>query len=120
VKVVIAGSREISDVRLVAEAVRRSGFQVSTVISGGARGVDRAGEAWARAQHLPMQRFPADWARYGRSAGIRRNDQMIAHIQQHGGAVIAVWNGVSPGTRHTIESARRQGIPVFVLRVDTQ
>lgn len=117
-KVIIAGSRQLTDVRLVAEAVRRSGFQISEVVSGAARGIDTAGEAWAAANGIPVRRFPADWARHGRAAGPRRNTTMVGYVRPHGGALIAVWNGESRGTQHIITHARQQGIAVFVMRVE--
>lgn len=118
-RVVIAGSRELTDDHLVEEAVRLSGFTITTVISGAARGVDQLGERWAARHEVPVVRFPADWARYGRAAGLRRNQAMVEEVARapEGGAVIAIWDGVSKGTRSTIEFARRCGVEVFVLRV---
>lgn len=118
-RVVVAGSRDLTDDRLVEEAVRLSGFTVTTVISGAARGIDQMGERWAEGQGVPVERFPADWGRYGRSAGYVRNKAMVEAAAQapEGGAVIAVWNGISRGTKHTIDIARQRGVPVFILRV---
>jgi len=116
-KCIIAGSRDITDYSLVEEAVRRSGFDITEVVSGTARGVDRLGEMYAEQHGIPIRRFPADWARLGRSAGFRRNEAMIQYASQapETGALVAVWDTVSRGTGHTIEQARRQGLNVFVL-----
>lgn len=46
--------------------------QITTVISGKARGVDTLGERWAAANKISVERFPADWS-LGRGAGFRRN-----------------------------------------------
>jgi hypothetical protein len=116
-KCIIAGSRDLNDYEMVDEAVRLSGFRITEVLSGTARGVDQLGEAWAASNGVAVRRFPADWRRFGRRAGRLRNEEMVAAARQAGGALIAVWNGVSPGTRHTIEIARRAGLPVFILRV---
>ena len=118
-RVIIAGSRSIEDVRLVEAAIRQSGFHITQVISGTARGVDRLGEVWARARGIPVARFPADWAQYGRRAGILRNLQMLDYAARapEGGAIVAVWDGVSRGTRHTIEAARTQHLQVHVHQV---
>lgn len=59
---------------------------------------------------IPMRRFPAQWERYGKSAGFRRNEAM-AHVAD---ALIAVWDGSSPGTRHRIATARQRGLRLFV------
>ena len=118
-KVIVAGSRGIEDIRLVEAAIRQSGFEVTQVVSGTARGVDQLGERWAVARGIPIARFPADWARHGRRAGIVRNLQMIDYGAQapEGGALVAVWDGVSRGTRHTIEAARERGVGVYVCVV---
>ena len=46
-KVLIAGSRSIVEPDVVREAIAASGFDITTVLSGGAKGVDRLGEEWA-------------------------------------------------------------------------
>ena len=46
-KVIIAGSRGVEDYALVEEAVKQSGFDITEVVSGTARGVDLLGEHWA-------------------------------------------------------------------------
>lgn len=110
-KVIIAGSRSITDYALVEKAVRDSGFEIAVVISGGARGVDALGEEWAAKNGKTVDRFLPDWERHGKSAGFIRNDLMVRNAD----ALIAVYDGVSRGTAHTISSARRKGIPVHVL-----
>lgn len=77
------------------------------VVSGTARGVDRLGEQYTRERGYPIERYPADWDRYGKSVGFRRNEQMVAVAD---GAVM-FWNGESHGTRHDIELSRKKGIP---------
>ena len=109
-RVIIAGSRRINDYAKVCGAVRRSGFPISRVVSGMAAGVDTLAVRFAREHGLPCDQFPAEWRKWGRRAGYRRNVQMA----QHADALIAVWDGRSPGTRHIIETAKARGLPVFV------
>jgi hypothetical protein len=111
VRVIIAGSRGIHDYAKVCDAVRRSGFPISRVVSGMAGGVDTLAVRYAAEQGLPCDRFPAEWGKWGRSAGYKRNVQMSRNAD----ALIAVWDGKSPGTRHMIEVARARGLRVFVL-----
>lgn len=112
-RTIIAGSRLIHSPGVVAEAVTRSGIRPSVVLSGCASGADRAGEVWAAAHGVPVERFPAQWSRLGRAAGIRRNLCMVAEAE----ALIAVWDGQSHGTRHVIEAARAAGLRVYVHHV---
>jgi hypothetical protein len=114
-KTIIAGSRSITDPKVVVEAVAASGFQITEVVSGCAMGVDRLGEEWARRQGIPVTRFPPDWNKHGRSAGIIRNNQMVDYVG-FSGALIAIWDGTSNGTAHCISAAKREGRKVFVYR----
>lgn len=112
-RVIIAGSREIKDLALVEKAIKESGFEVTMVVSGGARGVDRLGEMWAARKGIPVKVFPADWTHYGKGAGRKRNTEMVEFAE----ALVAVWDGTSPGTHDTIKKARWMGRKVHVLVV---
>lgn len=111
-KVIIAGSREIADPKVLIDAIRASCFNITEVVSGCARGVDRMGEKWASENQLPVKYFPAYWQTYGQKAGFLRNAQMA----EYGEALIAVWDGKSLGTKNMIALARAKGLQVFVYR----
>lgn len=108
---IIAGSRGITDIQVVQRAVVLSNFEISEVVSGGARGVDALGEQWAAKHGVPVRRFPADWSQ-GPSAGPRRNQEMADYAK----ALIAVWDGKSRGTRDMIRRAESAGLQVYVHR----
>lgn len=112
-KVIIAGSRTISDPLDIRLAVRASGFVITEVVSGSARGADRLGEYWAEENHVPVKSFLADWAKHGKAAGAIRNLAMAEYAD----ALIAVWDGASKGTAHMIKSARAKGLRIFVQPV---
>jgi hypothetical protein len=110
-RVIIAGSRSITDYAKVCDAVQRSRFPISRVLSGMARGVDTLAIRYAAEKGLPLDPFPAQWSKWGRCAGYRRNVQMARNAD----ALIAIWDGMSPGTRHMIEVAKASGLRVFVM-----
>lgn len=110
---IIAGSRSIKDMKILKEAIRKSGFHIHVVLSGGARGVDQLGEGYAAANGLTCKVFLANWSREGKQAGIVRNIKMA----EYGEALIALWDGVSPGTKHMIATARAAGLKVYVHEV---
>lgn len=113
-KVIIAGSRSITDPREVAQAIRASGFEITEVVSGGARrGVDRIGERWADLWCIPKKTMPANWKALGKAAGIIRNRQMADYAE----GLIAVWDGTSRGTADMIKVATSKGLKVFVHKV---
>jgi hypothetical protein len=102
-KTIIAGSRTITDMAHISEAVDESGFEITEVVSGCADGVDKLGEEWADWMGLPVKRFPADWKQYGKSAGYQRNEEMARYAD----ALIAIWDGSSKGTAHMIDTAKK-------------
>lgn len=109
-KTIIAGSRGVTRLDQVVIATRDSGFDITEVVSGGARGVDKLGETWARETSKMMRRFPAEWDRYGKSAGYRRNEVMADYAE----ALVAIWDGKSRGTKHMIDIAKREGLQVYI------
>lgn len=112
-KTIIAGSRNITDINLIWDAARRCGWKITGVVSGCARGVDSLGEIWAARNGFTVYPFPAEWGKYGKSAGYRRNFEMADNAE----ALIAIWDGESKGTRHMIEVAKEKGLKVYVHRV---
>lgn len=111
-RVIVAGSRGFGalDYPLVEEVCLTSGYWFTTILSGGAAGVDRLGEQFARNINAPVEQFLANWKRYGRSAGPRRNEEMARRAE----ALVAVWDGKSSGTAHMISTARARGLLVYV------
>lgn len=107
-KLIIAGTREFKDFKLLQREVLRfleeSGHDIYdvTIISGGARGADRLGELFADFFSIPCIIMEADWEANGRSAGFIRNKEM-AKIAD---ACICFWDGHSRGTKHMIDIAR--------------
>ncbi len=112
-RVIIAGSRGITDIKKVYIAVAESDFTITQVISGTASGVDKLGEEYARYLGIPIKRFPADWDLHGKSAGYIRNQEMADNAD----ALIAIWDGVSKGTKHMIDIAIKKGLNVYIHEV---
>ena len=111
-RVIIAGSRTINSYAVVADAIKDSGFEITEVVCGKARGVDYQGELWAKRNSIPLKAFLANWALYGNAAGMKRNEKMAEYAE----ALIAVWDGASHGTAHMIRVAEARGLKVFVVR----
>lgn len=113
-KVIIAGSRTVTDYGIVDMAVliarREKGFDITEIVSGGAKGVDSLGELLARENQIPVKLFLAEWGKYGKRAGYLRNTQMANYAD----ALIAVWDYRSPGTRHMIHQMEGKGKPVYI------
>lgn len=110
--IVIAGSRSITDYTVLCDAIFLSDFSIEEVVSGCARGVDSLGERWAEENGVPVKRFPANWERFGRAAGMYRNAEMARYAS--GGIIL--WDGESRGTLDMIDKLRRLGKPVEVWK----
>lgn len=110
-RTIIAGSRDGFDYDDLLHAVEMCPWEITTVVSGTARGVDRLGERWAKEHNVPLECYPANWDEHGRSAGYIRNDQMARKAE----ALIALWDGYSKGTKHMINLAHKHGLQVYVF-----
>jgi hypothetical protein len=126
-RVIIAGSRNITSIDIIRNTVKESGFEaeITEVVSGVAKGVDKLGERWAAENNIPVKQFPAEWknldlpivvvkqGRYGKynaAAGAVRNEQMAEYAD----ALIAIWDGKSSGTHNMIENANKHKLKVHV------
>jgi ABC-type Fe3+-hydroxamate transport system substrate-binding protein len=87
----------------------------STVIHGGARGVDIWADAFAWDLDLHVETWKPDWDAYGKAAGLIRNRAMLNSKPD---LVLAFWNGSSRGTLDTIEQAKKKGIPCEVIPIE--
>ena len=116
-RVIIAGSRDFNDYNLLKEKcdtfleIKRMVNDIQ-IVSGGARGADSLGERYAAEKGYHLQLFNADWEKYGKSAGYKRNVEMAENAD----ALIAFWDGQSRGTEHMIRTARDHKLPVRVVR----
>lgn len=117
-RVIIAGTREFDNYSLLRKKIdnilsekKKNPYIKIEVVSGTAKGADRLGEKWARENDIYVKQFPANWNKYGSSAGYRRNVDMV----EYSDALIAFWNGRSKGTKHTIELATKKNILCRVI-----
>lgn len=111
-KCIIAGSRDGFTYNDVVKALEESGFskEITEVVSGGARGVDRYGEEWANCNGVAIKRFIPDWNGLGKKAGHIRNRRMGDYAD----SLVALWDGKSSGTKGMIEYAQQKGLKIYV------
>lgn len=109
-RVIIAGSRTMLDVGTVFDAITEADFEITEIVSGLAAGPDNIGKEIGLAAGIKVAEFPADWKTYGNKAGNIRNKQMGLYAN----ALIAIWDGISPGTKHMIAYMKSLKKPVYV------
>jgi len=113
VKTIIAGSRSITDYELLLKAIKESEFEISEVVCGLCEGVDSLGEQWAKNNKIDRAYYPADWEKHGRAAGMIRNIEMAKYAD----ALIAVWDGSSPGTENMVKLAIKMKLQYHVYNM---
>lgn len=117
-RIIIAGGRSFSDYKLLKDKLDyylrnkvRQGYEI-IIISGTANGADKLGERYAMERGYKIERYPADWNKYKKAAGYRRNVQM----SEVANACVVFWDGISLGSKHMIDIATNKGLPLRVVR----
>lgn len=91
-----------------------------TIISGGANGADTLAEMYAFRRGIETKIFPANWKLYGKKAGFLRNEQMHEYIAKYKHRkCIAFWDGLSKGTSHNFELAKKYNTPMEICLYKT-
>ena len=112
-RTIIAGSRTFTNYELFHKHMLKELPRITTIISGGAYGVDYLGECLAKAYSIPLEIYKAEWDKYGKSAGYKRN-QLMANKAD---SLIAWWDGESKGTKHMIDIALKLQLQVIVFYI---
>lgn len=81
------------------------------IVSGGAVGVDTSAKEYARSCSLKLTEFLPEYGKYGRSAPLRRNIEIIEYAD----TVLAFWDGKSRGTEFVIRNCKKMNVPVKVF-----
>ncbi|HCE54898.1 MAG TPA: hypothetical protein DER05_07785 [Lutibacter sp.] len=112
-KVIIAGGRNFDDFNKLCQVCDEflQGQNNIEIVSGAYKGADLLGERYAAERNYQIKQFPADWRRYGKSAGLKRNTEMAAYAD----ILIAFWDGKSKGTKNMIDLATQAGLKVKVF-----
>lgn len=90
---------------------------ITTIVSGGAKGADLLGERFADEKNLKKLIFIPDWDKHGKSAGYKRNVDIVTNSD----IVLALWDGESKGTQHSMNIAKSQNkhVIVYNYKLDT-
>jgi hypothetical protein len=108
-KIAVVGSRTFNDYSRIKAVL--DGFNISTIVSGGAKGADSLGERYANEKGLDKLIFLPDWDTHGKAAGFIRNTDIIENADM----VVACWDGESRGTKDSMTKAHRLRKDLLIL-----
>ena len=116
-KLIIAGSRNFNDYNFLKEKIKENFFNneffpniITEIVSGTAKGADTLGEIFALEHNILIKRFKPNWKKYGKSAGMIRNNQMADYAD----VLICFWDGKSKGSKHMINVMKIKKKEVYV------
>ena len=112
-RIAVVGSRSIKSIDLDQYLADE---HPSEIISGGAIGIDTLAAQWAKERGIPTTVFLPDYRRYGSRAPLVRNEQIVKAADK----VIALWDGKSTGTMHTVKTARQNDKPVVLHNLSSK
>lgn len=110
-KVAIIGSR-----RLMLDIERYVPKDTTLIISGGAKGIDTIAEQYADKYGIEKCIIKPQYQKYGRNAPLIRNREIIEKAD----LVLAFWDGISPGTKHSLEYAVKCGKAIQIYQFKVQ
>lgn len=86
-------------------------FYFDEIISGGAQGADSLAAKFARQNNIKLTEFLPDWENLGKAAGMIRNEKIISESN----FVLAFYDGYSPGTKNSLNLARKMKKPTMII-----
>lgn len=114
-RVLVCGDRDWEDREMIYIVLSMlpnwSERSTTTIVHGAARGADRMASDVADDLRMANEPYPANWKKYGLSAGPIRNRKML---ESGIDLVLAFHDSIdhSKGTKHMVQLATKAGVPV--------
>ncbi len=114
-KLIIAGSRTLNPgFDIINAAIYDNKLIVTEFVSGGASGVDKAGEEYANYSQTKLTLFKANWDTHGKGAGPIRNRKMALYAD----ALLLIWDGKSRGSLNMKLQMQNLDKPIYEVILD--
>ena len=121
-KIIVCGGRHFNNydyLKFVLNSILSDNgldYEEVEIVSGHCAGADKLGEKYAEEHNVKCKIFPAEWEKYGRSAGPIRNQQMIDYLSNCiKPMVVAFVSENSRGTKDTLKRADKNNYELFVF-----
>ena len=102
-KVAVVGSRSLT----VTDLGKYLPPETTEIVSGGAKGIDTSAREYAIANGIRLTEFLPEYEKYGRTAPLKRNVQIVEYAD----FVLAFWDGSSHGTKFVIDMCKELDVP---------
>jgi len=121
-KILICGSRDWYDKNLIRKVLIdiKEREVIECIIHGDARGADRCAEVVANTLGISVISCSPDWDKYGKSAGLIRNRQMLDEGKPDLVLAFSDHFETSKGTQHMVKIANDAGIPTRIFSSEYQ
>lgn len=117
-KLIIAGSRSITDGTLVSSIIHDFAYdhKIDEVICGMADGVDLLGLEWAKKTGHAWREFPVLPSEKWCGGPCQRNQRMADYARESGnGGLLLIWDGESPGSADMLTRAKKAKLYIMVV-----
>lgn len=109
--VLVSGSRSIADID-----ISKYLKNIDVLLTGGAKGVDSLAIAYAKKNGIKHIEVLPNYAKYNRAAPVIRDEEMVKMCDR----VVAIWDGESKGTKHTIDFAKKHEKPIEIYIISNE
>lgn len=116
-RVIITGGRNFRNYPMLEKRVNKILSKVKEtkdiiIVSGGSKGAEHLGEKYARKNHFKLEKYPVEWDIYGGRAGAVRDKEMLSKSR----VCICFWDWRNKGTKYFINSAKKEGLVLKVIK----
>lgn len=111
-KAIVAGGRDYQFSRADYLELHKlvADYGIDEIVSGMATGVDTCAVIYAKKNNIKLHECPAEWDKYGKSAGPIRNGYMAYYAD-----MLLAWPG-GHGTKNMIKQAEGAGIDIVYAK----
>lgn len=109
--IAVIGSRSFNNYDLLKNTLNSNYVDIEQIVSGGANGADKLVEKYCREYNININIYYPEWNLYGKAAGPIRNEKIIRNCDE----VVAFWDGISPGTKSSINFAKKFNKPCRII-----
>ncbi|MDE6728868.1 MAG: DNA-protecting protein DprA [Oscillospiraceae bacterium] len=88
--------------------------KTTEIISGGANGIDTCARNYAISHNIKLTEYLPEYDKYGRAAPLKRNVTIVENAD----IVVAIWDGISHGTKFVINYCQENIVPLRVYYIN--